>query len=76
MVLSQMFESAHILIQLGILQQAVESLIKRLKLKNDVISEPEENAKMHNSEMLKLQDEVLSWEIHTSRQDNSFNSSQ
>ena len=76
MILSQMYESAHILIQLDILQQVVESLIKWHKLKNGVISELEENTKIHNSEMLKLQDEVLTWKIHTSRQDNSLNSSQ
>ena len=67
MALCQKYESAHILIQLGILQQAVDSLIKKLKLKNDVISELEENTKIHNSEMTKLQDEVLTWKIHTFR---------
>ena len=65
LVLSQQYESAHILIQLGVLQQVVESLIKRLKLKNDVISEHEEIANIHNSEILKLQDEVLTWKTHT-----------
>ena len=40
---------------------------KRLKLKNDVILELEENGKKHNSEKLKLQDEVLA-----SRQDDTL----
>ena len=44
----------------------------RLKLKNDVILEIEENGKKHNSEMLKLQDEVLTWKMQASRRDDTL----
>ena len=66
-ILNQKYESTNT--QLGILQQDVETLEKRLKLKNDVILEFEENAKKHSADMIKLQDEVLAWKLHASRQD-------
>ena len=70
-ILSQKYESTQT--QLGFLQQDVDSLGKRLKLKNVIILELEnKNTKKHSSEMLKLQDEVLSLKIHASRQDDSL----
>ena len=44
----------------------------RLKLKNDVILEIEENGKKPNSEMLKLQVEVQAWKMQASRQDDTL----
>ena len=45
---------------------------KRLALKNDTILELEETVKGQNTEILKLQDEILSWKIHASRSDDAL----
>ena len=58
--------------QLNILQQEVDTIEKSLKLKNDVILELEEKAKKTNLQMLTLQDELLSWKLHASRQDDTL----
>ena len=43
----------------GILQQDIEVMEKRLKIKCDIISELEEKVKKQNTDLLQLQDEVL-----------------
>ena len=69
-VIRQKYESTNT--QLNILQQEVDTIEKRLKLKNDVILELEEKAKKTNLQMLTLQDELLSWKLHASRQDDTL----
>ena len=55
-----------------ILHQDLETMEKRLKIKNDVILDLEEKVKKQNAEMLQLQDEILSWKMHASRKDDTL----
>ena len=58
---------------MNILNQDIKAFEKRLALKNDTILELEETLKRQNTEILKLQDEMLSWKIHASRSDDALN---
>ena len=69
-VLNQKYESSKT--QAGIIQQDVENMEKRLKIKCEVILELEEKVKKQNSDLLQLQDEVLAWKMHASRKDDSL----
>ena len=69
-ILNQKYESSKA--QGGILQQDIEVMEKRLKIKCDIILEIEEKVKKQNTDVLQLQDEVLAWKLHASRKDDSL----
>ena len=54
------------------MQQDIDTMKKRHKIKCDVVLELEEKVKKQSSDMLQLQDEVLAWKMHASRKDDSL----